>query len=364
MRSALALLPMFLLARGLTAQPPVLAPTADVSIQTGAVLHYASILIPAGVTVRFVGSQPALVQCDGDAQIDGVMTVSAGVDPVPGQTNLGAGGQGYWCWSSVLGNGFPGGSGQHRGLYGSDLPFSLLGGSPGGGVSVFGSAIGLPPCSQGLPAVPPTPAGGTLVLRAGGRIDVRGSVLANGGNPFTVFGPTPGRGSGGSILLAGMTGVRVWAGGTVQATTAFSTSNPGYVRLDAALGPPVLDAGSTVVPLLALELPHVRAETPRIGLTWNLSTHSEAGQWVVLYLGLPIPPVPTPFGLLGIDPGLLVDLGVTAPVSPFEDPSDTLGLPIPAAPQLVGATLHVQGAGLFSSGQLRLSNAIARTVQN
>jgi hypothetical protein len=361
MRSSPALFPLLLLAQGLTAQPPVLAPTADISIQTGAVLHYASINIPVGVTVRFVGSQPALVRCDGDAQIDGVMTVSATYGPVPGETNLGSGGQGWWCNLS----GFPGSPGQHRGVYGSDLPFSLLGGSPGGGCSVYGTNIGWPPCTYLQNSIPATRPGGTLVLRAGGRIDVRGSVQANGEGVFGGFGASAGSASSGSILLAGMTGLRVFTGASVTARTWLGTANQdGYVRLDAAAGPPVLDAGSNVWPLLAVELPHLRAGTPRIGLTWDLITHSEAGQWVVLYLGAPIPPAPTPFGVLGIDPGLAVDFGVAAPVGPFEDPSATVGLLIPGAPQLVGATLHVQGAGLFSSGQLRLSNVIVRTVQN
>jgi hypothetical protein len=339
------------------AQPPVLAPTADLTIPTGAVLHYASIQIPAGVTVRFVGSQPALVRCDGDARIDGVMSVSGGAGLVPGASNLGTGSTGSYCWQT--GATTPAGPGRHRGFYGSDMPFSLLGGSPGGALNNFTTQLGSGLCNSLMSVTPGGPPGGTLVLRAAGRIDVRGSVVAHGGLAISA-----GAGSGGSILLAGMTGLRVWTGATVAATTWLTTLNQGYVRLDAAQGPPVVDPGSTVVPLLAVELPHVRAGTPRIGLTWDLTTHGEAGQWVVLYLGAPIPPTPTPFGVLGIDPGLAVDLGVAAPVGPFEDPSATLGLAIPAAPQLVGATLHVQGAGLFSSGQLRLSNRLVSTVQN
>lgn len=361
MRSVLTVLPWLVSAQCLKAQAPVLAPTADVAIQTGAILHYASIQIPVGVTVRFVGSQPALVRCDGDAQIDGVMTVSAGIGLVPGATNLGAGSNGSFCQQTWAGT--PGGAGRHRGFYGSDLPFSLLGGSPGGDCLIYTTSPGTQSCNAYLNTLVGGGPGGTLALRAGGRIDVRGSVVANGGLAIG-FGAVPGPGSGGSILLAGMTGVRVWAGGTVQATTQLSGSNPGYVRLDAALGPPVLDPGATVVPLLALELPHVRAGTPRIGLTWDLTTHGEAGQWVALFLGAPIPPAPTPFGTLGIDPGLAVDCGVAVPTGPFEDPHATIGLAIPPAPQLVGATLHVQGAGLLPSGQLRLTNAIARTVQN
>jgi hypothetical protein len=42
-------------------QAPVLMPTSNMTIATGTPLHYSSILIPAGVTLTFVGSAPAIV---------------------------------------------------------------------------------------------------------------------------------------------------------------------------------------------------------------------------------------------------------------------------------------------------------------
>lgn len=358
----------------LAAQPPALAPTTNVSISTdNGVLHYASIHVPLGVVVRFVGTQPALVRCDGDAWIEGELTVSGSTGgvmaPPPGESNLGAGSWSTWCTSLIGGGGSGlGGNATHRGVYGSDMPFSLLGGSPGGGVNLFGTGgFGSPPCSTAQGFVPPNRGGGTLVLRAGGRVDVLGSVLADGAASSFGFPPSAGSGSGGSILLAGMTGLRVWSTGRVRAEQIFSTNGNthGYVRLDAALGPPVLEGQPTAVAPRQIELPHVRTTgMPRIGTTWSLVTHSEAGQWVLLYLGTPIPPTPTPFGTLGIDPTLLVEIGLAVPLAPFEDPRTTNGLAVPASPQLVGSPVHVQAAGLFSSGMLRLSNVVVGTIQN
>lgn len=61
------------LALPIAAQPPVLAPTANVTISTASPLYYASIHVLAGVAVTFTGANPALLRCDCDVIIDGTV---------------------------------------------------------------------------------------------------------------------------------------------------------------------------------------------------------------------------------------------------------------------------------------------------
>lgn len=108
----------------LRGQPPPLAPTGDVTIVVpNGPLHYSSILVPAGVTVRFVapgggsGSMPgwpAVVLCDGDAMVHGTLWLRGDShstnDRPAGWVTTGEGSGGTTCGSSVL---TPPGGGRH-----------------------------------------------------------------------------------------------------------------------------------------------------------------------------------------------------------------------------------------------------------
>ena len=136
------------------AQPPVLAPTANTTITVGAgPLHYASIDIPVGVTVRFVpptsGSgpvpgMPAVILCDGDATVHGTLSVAGnGTGAYPaGYVTTGAGLLGYVCGTGANAYYSPPQGGSHAGTYGSVIPFSLEGGSNGGWLVVYPWCIG------------------------------------------------------------------------------------------------------------------------------------------------------------------------------------------------------------------------------
>ena len=86
MRRILFCLTLCSAAAAVSAQHPALSPTADMTIVVNSgVLHYSSISIPAGVTVRFmapglgwlsVPGMPAVVLCDGDAIVHGTLSVA------------------------------------------------------------------------------------------------------------------------------------------------------------------------------------------------------------------------------------------------------------------------------------------------
>ena len=84
MRGSLFHLTLCFAAVPASAQYPVLAPTVDTSIVVTGPLHYSSIHIPPGVTVRFVlppntwpiPFTPAVVRCDGDAIVHGTLSVA------------------------------------------------------------------------------------------------------------------------------------------------------------------------------------------------------------------------------------------------------------------------------------------------
>ena len=71
------------------------------------------------------------------------------------------------------------------GTYGSVLPFSLEGGSDGGAVGYMD-----PACNQFLYASPGGHPGGTLVLLAGGRIEIHGTVTADAVHVVAPTSPT------------------------------------------------------------------------------------------------------------------------------------------------------------------------------
>jgi hypothetical protein len=253
--------------------------------------------------------------------------------------------------------------GRHAGAYGSVVPFSLEGGSPGGVLAEYDP---LPSCRQFIQFHWGGFGGGTLVLLARGRIEVHGTVTADG------FHPGSSGGSGGSVLLRGDAGVHVLPGGVVTARGGtFGLSSrppetngaPGYVRLDAWGAPPVIQ-GTVDPPATVIELPHLRTQSPpQIGTTWTLDVLAPENAPIFLGVSLqPAPSTPTPFGPLGIDLTLAAILAPTV-AQPGHDPIASVPLAVPLAPTLVGLNLWVQGLAIPPSLPARLTNTIAAVVQ-
>lgn len=360
-------------AAAVSAQHPALAPSANTTIVVNGTVHYSSILVPAGVTVRFVAPGfgplsvpgiPAVVVCDGDAIVHGTLFLAADIinDRPAGFVTTGLGSPGFWCqqlaWYMA-----PSG-GQHAGTYGSVLPFSLDGGSPGGDLSTYGGPL----CNQFVSRDTGGEGGGTLALLAAGRIEVYGTVTADGGGG-------PAGGSGGSILLRGGGGMIVLPGGTVTARGSPGTAPPpnppqpisdgalGYVRLDSWGAPPVV-MGTVVPPPTVLQLPYLRAQSPpRVGTTWILDAFAPENATVFFAASLTQGSgTPTPFGLLGLD------LATTAPLAvviapPGHDPVASVPATIPNTPALVGMRVWVQALAVPTALPARLTNTLMVAVQ-
>lgn len=378
-RSAMpAVLPLLLCVAVANAQPPVLAPTTNTTITVGVgPLHYASIDIPAGVTVRFVpptsGSgpvpgMPAVILCDGDATVHGTLSVAGngtGAHPA-GFVTTGEGLWGYVCGTGPSAYFSPPQGGSHAGTYGSVIPFSLEGGSNGGWLVVYPWCIGgnflLSSGRSG---------GGTLALLAQGRIEVHGAVTADGIHTGTSspLNNSAGGGSGGSVLLRGAGGVTVFPSGSVTARggayfNAHPTTlgAPGYVRLDAWGTAPDIQ-GTIDPPPTALELPHLRAQAPpQIGATWMLDVLAPENSPVFVAASLAAGPgTATPFGVLGLDLLTSASLAVVVP-QPSHDPLASVPWPVPNAPVLIGLQLWVQAFAVPQALPPRLSNTVFATV--
>lgn len=350
------------------AQHPALAPTANTTIVVpNGVMHYSSINIPAGVTVQFLApggapGVPAIVHCDGDAVVHGTLSLTGvfNYPPVAGFVNIGMGPIAYWYGNTVS----PPAQGGHHN-YGSVMPFSLEGGSSGGWIFRYDSSG-----TQFLGLVQGGTGGGTLVLLAGGAIEVHGTVTADG--ETLVSG-----GSGGSILLRGNGGVHVMPGGIVTAQGGIGSPPPlgwpvgytngsnGNVRLDSWGAPP--DIQGTVLPSpTSIELPYLRALSlqPTTGTNYTLEVFAPDTGWV--YLGASLAPAnfPTPFGLLGLDLAMSAPIAVTTPQpNPIHDPHITVQWPIPNSPALVGLAIWLQAIAAPQGLPPRLSNTIAAVVQ-
>lgn len=357
---------------GLAAQAPVLAPVVDTTIVVGSTpLHYSAVMIPAGVTVRFVApgigpasipGMPAIVRCDGDAVIDGVMSVgglsliSASNTRAAGWVTTGAGLPGVYCGLSP--GPMPQG-GRHAGTYGSVIPFSLEGGSNGGDRDIYDQW-----CFQYQTTYVGGFGGGTLVLHAGGRIDVSGAVTADGA--YIGSG-----GSGGSILLRGDQGVQVMPGGSVTARGGAypiweppqTYGAPGYLRLDTYGAQPLVQGTVDPAPTV-VELPHLRTQSPpQTGRSWILDVLAPENAPVFLAIALrPISATATPYGPLGIYLPMASTLAMTVP-QPGHDPIAGVPLPVPAAPVLVGLGLWVQGLVVPPNLPPRLTNTLSAVVQ-
>ncbi len=382
----------------------VLAPTADLTLDTGpngGVFQFAAIQIPAGVTVRLRGPNPARLLCLGPARIDGVLDADAdGSHWLPGQFRESrSGGPGGFAGGDWLQQGFgPGGGsagiclypaiqgsgGSHASLgstnpctnpaptYGTALPFDVQGGSGGGGPGSGNASSYGPPASGG---------GGAVVLLCGGPIEVTGRISARGGDIVLDWSYWPGRpgtggnGSGGAILLRSLQCVRV--SGTLDATggatwleglPVSARGGDGFVRIDAysACGTPQV-ATATIRPAATVTaLPHLFAlDQARVGQPYRVRCASAPGDVVGVYysFGSGFTPVP-PFGVVELDPTLILFLGQHAVPGTGDDPLAAIDLQIPNVPQIAGLVAHSQAFNAFGAvtGQARLSNRLVTVI--
>jgi hypothetical protein len=384
-----------------------LAPTADVVLDTSAnngVFEFTSIAIPAGVTVRLTGPNPAQLLCRGPVSIDGVLAADGEGSYWVGAVRTGgsAGGPGGYSGGQQYQSGHGPGGGPTDGLYpavmgggashataglvgnpfqtpaptyGSAFPFDLRGGSGGGGPGPMASISDIGP--------PATGGGGTIVVLAEGPIAVHGTVRARGGDH--VWGPefawsrpvgTGGTGSGGSILLRSLQCVLVT--GRIDATAGVSyllpgLPNPGpagagFIRIDgwSSCGSPTL-AGATIAPSpMVTSLPHLQALGPaRTGQTLQIRCASAPGDIVGFYYSAAtaVTPIP-PFGVLELDPSLILFFGQHGVPTMGPDPLAVIDIPLPNLPGLVGLTFHAQVFNAFGAvtGSARLSNRLSVTV--
>jgi hypothetical protein len=337
------------------------------TISTNGPLHYSSILIPAGVTVTFTGTAPAIVRCDGDCFVHGVLDAAgAGSTDGPGAVALGRGQAGAFCMATCygfgcgcFGYGFPGLPGTHYGTYGSALPFALEGGSPGGTTLEYyhsgGGWFG-PCCDVQGTNYPGGGGGGTLVVLAEGRIEVTGVIDVQGGSNFST-------GSSGSVLLRGHGGNVVRLGGRFFAGR--NTSQGGFVRMDAWGQRPFLYGISDSPPPTMLELPHLYAPTPpRLGTVWEVAVFAPENTLVFLAASLQAGPgTPTPFGRLHLDQATAATVDTAVVPTGSHDPYATIAWLIPNRPALLGLQLWLQGFAAPTALAPRLTNGLLTAVQ-
>jgi hypothetical protein len=357
------------------AQHPPLAPTVDTTIVVAAgTLYYSSIMIPSGVTVRFVApggltgptGSPAVVRCDGDAIVHG--TISVAGDYINGRpagwVALAPGAHGQACGWFYLGfPGWPPQGGRHAGVYGSVVPFDLAGGSNGGTIHFYSSVS----CNGAVTYYRAGKGGGTLALHAGGRIEIHGTITADGELYFA-------GGSGGSILLRGDGGVQVMSGASVLAKgglaapalapypPTYTHGAPGYIRLDAWGAAPVIQGTIDPAPTV-IELPHLRAlSPPTIGTSWSMDVFAPEGSWVYVAAASAPGNTSTQFGQLGLD--LAFTAGIAQATAPTgHDPFVSVPWAIPNVPQAIGLPLWLQAIALPPALPARLTNTLAVTVQ-
>lgn len=378
------------------------APTADTTLDTsanGGVFEFTSIAIPAGVTVTLVGPNPAVLLCQGTADIAGTLDASgapmtfgaappwagtaggpggfAGGDvPLPG-AGPGGGPPGFvflypasqvGCMGSHATPGLPSppwGSLQTPApAYGAALPFDLRGGSGGGGGAFLSFSVTSYAGAGG---------GGTIVLLAEDDITVSGTIRARGGD-VSVFGaPRGGVGSGGSILLRSLACISV--SGTIDARAGSTPTEPdpgehgaGFVRIDgySACGAPDL-TGATIQPApLVAPLPFLTdLGSPHIGQTYPVRCASAPGDTVTFWFSFGTSNIPVPpFGVIELDLGTLFTLGHFPVPSVGHDPLALIDVPIPNEAWLVGVTFYAQVVNGFGTvaGLPRISNLLPFTI--
>lgn len=379
-----------------------LAPTSNVTLDTsvnGGVFQFTSIAIPAGVTVRIIGSNSAILLCQGTVSIAGALDAS-GVDVAAAGLIPTAGGPGGYAGGVYLqggqgpGGGPPGvGSGQtHSGFsyggiashanpgtagapggappaptYGAALPFDLRGGSGGGGMGLA-SLFGI-----GMPA---TGGGGTVVILAAGSITVPGEIRANGGRALPGFYGVAngGFGAGGSILIRSLQCVQVTgsitatAGWWMQQSALPGAAGLGFVRIDSyrSCGAPAL-AGASIVPAPYLApLPFVTSLTPaRIGQVCAVRAAAAPGDYVRIYASFGTSSIPVPpFGTIQLDLSTAWLLGQAVLPLSGHDPLVAFDVPVPNDPGLVGLAIHLQAINSMGTvaGLAQLSNLLTLTI--
>ncbi|MCR9245406.1 MAG: hypothetical protein NXI31_10265 [bacterium] len=355
-----------LLAASAVAQTPALTPTSNLTLDTTVnqgQFAFSYIDIPAGVRVTFNGPHPVQIRCNGDAVIRGRLDVDAsGTTSGPGAVTTGAGSPGIvalLCGGQLTSPGHA----SHAGNYGSELPFDLAGGSPGGDVTVIGPTFPWTGCTTTIH--PGGGDGGTLVLEAEGAIDVYGTVSANG-DVGGYIGGFESVGSGGSILLRGIIGVTVHVGANIQAIAATNSLNvcpPGIIRLDAHGQPPVQSGNVNPAPAARI-LPNL-AETvaPVRGQNWMLRVAAARGDVVFLASSFQPGSFTSHYGTVGIDIHNAISFAIVAVPQSGHDPLGYSQLAIPSIPSLAGLDLWTAGLNWFTARPPRFSNTIQSVVQ-
>ncbi|MCA8973412.1 MAG: hypothetical protein KDC98_01755 [Planctomycetes bacterium] len=345
------------------AQHPVLNPTSNLTLYTlptQGQFAFSSIDIPAGVRVNFNGDHPVQIRCDGDAVIRGQLDVDASFSTSgPGATLAGSGSPGVAYGIGCYGTSVTPGNGIHVGNWGQAVPFSLIGGSPGGETTFYSTLFGSN-CLTGLRSMGGG-GGGTIVLEAGGRIDVYGRVSANGASG----GWSTSVGSGGSLLLRGLGGLTVHSSGLVQATAIPTVPNSyaGVIRLEAYGAAPVL-IGLVDPPPITFRLPRLEEMSPPIiGNQWGVRVQAPRGDGVFLAASFRPGSYTGPYGVVGIDVPTAITFALATMPGTGHDPLVTNQLAVPLVPGLIGLDLWTAGLDWYTVLPPRYTNTIHSTVR-
>ena len=211
----------------------------DLSAKTDGVWNYSRVIIPPGLTVKFIGSPggiPVQWLVTGEVQIDGLIDLSgapglggslvaalpaggpggfgggqAGIPSFDGSSFAGGPGQGPGGGTPGVASAEAGQPGRYASRYGNAFVQPLIGGSGGGGsastVGAWGNFGG--------------GGGGAIMISSSRDITVNGRILANGGAGFGGSGA----GSGGAIRLRAD---RI----TLGPTGSLEATNDGRIRLE------------------------------------------------------------------------------------------------------------------------------------
>ncbi len=164
----------------------------DLSTRPNGVFHYTDIVVPTGMTVKFLrnsANTPVFWLASGFVQINGTVDVSgSGFSGGPGGYD---GANGLMTIGQGPGGGFPTDQmgGRYLGIYGNPQIEPLIGGS-GGGRMESNSTVG-------------TGGGGAILIASSRDIIITGSILANSEGKPGYYEDGAGSGSGGSIKLVG-----------------------------------------------------------------------------------------------------------------------------------------------------------------
>ncbi len=210
--------------------------------------------------------------------------------------------------------------------------------------------------------------GGTIVVHALGRIDINGTVTADGGRAADEY--TAG-GSGGSILLRADQAVTIHPGASISAMgldhpgsyAPQGRGGPGIIRIDSWASPPVI-LGTIDPPATVLTLPHLHVPSPpQLGIPWRLDVLAPEGAPTFVAVSLvPTAGTQTPFGILSIDLTLAAVLGVAIP-QPSHDPMASVTMPIPNMPAFLALPLAAQALVVPQTLAPRLTNAVTTAIQ-